>query len=466
MEVSETVLETEGEPELSHHLYRIATLQERFASFITDLIINLYLIGGWGLFLSHLLKEEPFRFKGPMRILFLSSSLGLFFLYFIFFEGILTATPGKLLGGLSVNKRGGGTPSLLAVFIRNLFRLIDTPLFFFTGLGLMEISRKCRRLGDYVAGTVVLKKVSFSDSPVARDENEFGGTLSRTFAFTVDLIPVLFFTYGLMLLIPVEQKLPSLILTYLIPLILLLTLSLAESFFQTTAGKLLFGLRVIEEDGNRPSLPSSLARNLFRILDLNPFGYLVLLLSAKKQRPGDIVAGTLVIHARRRLRNWLALPFMILLSGGIFVLGWIHPGSFLKKDYLLNVGPFEIDPIPIPLKRFTYRGLYLEDLQLGGKYAPGDLVILKLRVAGFLVQSDRVWIQADLKLHDPRGNLILDRANMVNESLPAKGQRFADLSARFALNPQALPGNYRLEVTLRDRFARTSVSGLGYFEVR
>lgn len=73
-----------------------------------------------------------------------------------------------------------------------------------------------------------------------------------------------------------------------------------------TIGKIAMGLKVVREDTQKPiSYPQSIARNLFLVADLIPFiipGLLGLIVSAKsdkKQRIGDMVAGTVVIRKQK-----------------------------------------------------------------------------------------------------------------------------------------------------------------------
>lgn len=69
-----------------------------------------------------------------------------------------------------------------------------------------------------------------------------------------------------------------------------------------TPGKRALGLRVIRLDGAPVGLPESLVRNALRVVEL-PLGYapavLAVALSARRQRLGDLVAGTLVVQERR-----------------------------------------------------------------------------------------------------------------------------------------------------------------------
>jgi len=68
-----------------------------------------------------------------------------------------------------------------------------------------------------------------------------------------------------------------------------------------TPGKRLLGLRVVRSDGAPVGLPESLARNLLRAVEL-PFLYAPAVIAAattaRHQRFGDLVAGTLVVRDR------------------------------------------------------------------------------------------------------------------------------------------------------------------------
>lgn len=69
-----------------------------------------------------------------------------------------------------------------------------------------------------------------------------------------------------------------------------------------TPGKRAMGIRVVRTDGAPVGLAESLARNLLRVVEL-PLGYspaiLAVALGPRRQRLGDLVAGTLVIRERR-----------------------------------------------------------------------------------------------------------------------------------------------------------------------
>jgi uncharacterized RDD family membrane protein YckC len=69
-----------------------------------------------------------------------------------------------------------------------------------------------------------------------------------------------------------------------------------------TPGKRALGLRVVSADGSPVGPVESIVRNALRVLEL-PLGYapavLLVALGARRQRLGDLVAGTLVVQERR-----------------------------------------------------------------------------------------------------------------------------------------------------------------------
>jgi uncharacterized RDD family membrane protein YckC len=81
-----------------------------------------------------------------------------YFGYFAFFEAIWNGqTPGKRVAQLRVIQESGRPIQVWQAMARNLMRLVDSiPSFYAVGMASMLISKQNRRLGDFVAGTVVV----------------------------------------------------------------------------------------------------------------------------------------------------------------------------------------------------------------------------------------------------------------------------------------------------------------------
>jgi uncharacterized RDD family membrane protein YckC len=105
---------------------------------------------------------------GLARISFLprmlGPALGVFILfaiywgYFAIFESLWNGqTPGKRLAGIRVIKESGRPINAFEAMGRNFLRVVDfMPGFYGVGLVCMMCNRQSRRLGDFVAGTVVV----------------------------------------------------------------------------------------------------------------------------------------------------------------------------------------------------------------------------------------------------------------------------------------------------------------------
>lgn len=80
--------------------------------------------------------------------------------YFMFFETIWNGqTPGKKLVGIRVVREGGQPVDFVCAAARNLMRYLDfMPGMYTVGLISIFVSPRYKRLGDYAAGTIVVKE--------------------------------------------------------------------------------------------------------------------------------------------------------------------------------------------------------------------------------------------------------------------------------------------------------------------
>ncbi|WP_436535368.1 RDD family protein [Actinoplanes sp. HUAS TT8] len=73
-----------------------------------------------------------------------------------------------------------------------------------------------------------------------------------------------------------------------------------EGWFGWTVGKLVTGIRVVDENGNRPGFVSALVRTLLRLIDgilAYLVAFIVVVNSSRRRRLGDMAAKTLVVRA-------------------------------------------------------------------------------------------------------------------------------------------------------------------------
>jgi|GEM_PF-2866641 len=455
-----------------------ASLQQRFSAFLMDLIINGHLLVLWALGFQYFMQgslSHPFSFKGNGLFVFCSTSAALHLLYFFFFEGVLTTTPGKALAGIFIQKKKGGMPSLIAIFIRNFFRFVDYPCVLFTGVSLMEGTQHHQRLGDILSGMVVVSKTSFGSRCLDLQTLRLAGITRRCLAFFIDLIIFIPFLYGLFLAIPVSRPFVSKILLALVPTISFFYVTFFETIFQTTAGKALMGMKVISEDGRPARFASLFLRQLLRILDTNPLGYLCVVISSKKQRLGDLMSGTLVVLDRKGLRGWLSLPLMIFISAAVAYGGFRQSDNFLKMDRVLKVGRYRMLLIPDVIRYKIFGNLYIENITLAknenqtdfqSSFEPGDVVYIRFFLSGYQINDEMASLQTDLVVYDSNNTVILNLPEAIHSTLPVGQQKSAQLIIKFILHPNALPGRYKITLTAQDYFGKQEIQKTEFFTLQ
>ena len=140
----------------------LAGIGSRFLALAIDTIIQsiFYLITAIILIFTMTRGSSAFTFLptlvGPALAIFILFAI--YWGYFAFFESIWSGqTPGKRLTHIRVIKDSGQPITAIDAVARNLLRLIDQMPFAY-GLGVLcaWISPQSKRLGDYVAGTVVV----------------------------------------------------------------------------------------------------------------------------------------------------------------------------------------------------------------------------------------------------------------------------------------------------------------------
>jgi uncharacterized RDD family membrane protein YckC len=139
----------------------IAGPGSRSYAFIIDWHIRILLALTWILAASLLQFGVLFlrvKSMGSAAVIILAPAAALYFLYHPLVELAMRGqTPGKRMAGVRVTNRIGGTPSSLAILIRNAFRLIDClPAFYGVGLITTIFSAQRVRLGDLAAGTLLV----------------------------------------------------------------------------------------------------------------------------------------------------------------------------------------------------------------------------------------------------------------------------------------------------------------------
>ncbi len=457
-----------------------AELRDRFAAFSMDVMI-LYVVY-WPLMLFYRTialgsTAGPIPAAGTHGMLLNGIFLLIALLYFVLGEFVFSATLGKMLCRLSVMKTDAAEMTFLSTLLRNLLRPLDIILFPTLILtGLMENTLWNRRLGDLVARTMVLKRPPRSRKQFALSLEIIASATRRTAAFAIDIAILAVLLSGYALLLSPETPISSMIQILFLPIVLFLFFAIPEITSHSSPGKWLLGLSISSEEGFAADLPSVVIRTLWRPFDNNFMGFATVLFSSRKQRPGDSSANTVVIKTVREIGGFFVLLLWLIISGVLLYSGLNNPYSFMRSGFKINFLP-SIDMTASPSSARTERlkDLGIMDFQFSegihrsprqpSIYQPGESVYMTFDVDGYILSDGKAWIQEDLSIAYPDGNvgLKLENINDFNSELDRSGAiRFEN---NIALPADAQPGRYTVTLSIRDRKANKEIKEQRFFYV-
>jgi uncharacterized RDD family membrane protein YckC len=240
-------------------------------------------------------------------------------LYFLLTERVWGRTLGKLLTGTVVIDRAGKPPGILQVVVRTALRLVEVnPLLFcLPAVFVFAISKRRQRIGDLLARTYVMRAEDLkrrtpedaSASPselVAERSSAFPLLARRAIGAQIDLV-ILVMLLGLFAGTLGKDRLGDDIWPWVVSIWLAVVVGYfvgGEGAFGRTLGKQITGTIVIDKSGRAPGFAKALIRTLLRLVEVNPFligglpAGLALLLTKRRQRLGDLLAGTYVVRSR------------------------------------------------------------------------------------------------------------------------------------------------------------------------
>jgi uncharacterized RDD family membrane protein YckC len=145
-------------PERVSFRYRVAGPAQRGTAWLIDLTIQigLVMVALIGVGLTSLVVDEGVGTGAAFFSMFVVQ-----WLYGVFFETLFGGqTPGKRALDLRVVRLDGAPARFQEILLRNLVRAADfLPFAFAIGIGVMAFDERFRRLGDLVAGTVVITEL-------------------------------------------------------------------------------------------------------------------------------------------------------------------------------------------------------------------------------------------------------------------------------------------------------------------
>ena len=445
----------------------LGSIRDRFASGVFDLLVLGYLYLGFLLAYNFIVWRQflrPIPVQGTHAYLFHSLYLLFAFLYFFIAEGVFFTSLGKFFARLSVRRPTGEGASLMQVALRNILRPLDYLLSVSPTWMLLEKLPRRQRLGDLLAGTLVTKHLSRAPRPAHVSGKTASATL-RLLAGAIDFCFSAAFVGGFALFIDYKRPVFSFLIVSLLPLVYLAWHLAWEGLFKTTAGLWIFGCKITTEEGAPIGFTEAMIRALFRVLDTNPFGWSVLFMSSKNQRPSDLAAATVVVHDARPWKTLIGIGVSLVLIAAIWFAGLVNPRNYLtpffKADFLAKVFSVRVGGgVALPAsqgllgKRFNYLSPDRKTPRPSAEFKPGETIYFSFDITGFAVRDNEGWIQEDLVVRYPDQAIGFKQENIVDFHQLLKNPEVPlEIMNTLALPPNAQPGHYTLVIVLHDRFA-------------
>lgn len=138
----------------------LASMGDRFLALAMDMVPFAAVFAIVGMAVARRLggiTEQGFSFEGRPALLTIGLTMLLSLLYFWLCEGLCGATLGKGIIGIRVRRKDGSACGVGPSLIRNLLRLIDGVAVYLVGLIVALLSKQRQRIGDHLAGTVVVE---------------------------------------------------------------------------------------------------------------------------------------------------------------------------------------------------------------------------------------------------------------------------------------------------------------------
>jgi uncharacterized RDD family membrane protein YckC len=161
--------------------YRIAGMAVRVAAFLVDALVLgavfcLFYILVILLLAGSAVLSKAVKSDAPYVVLAVIASVYalLFLLYPFIFEWLMKGqTPGKKALRIRAVREDGSYLTFTAVLLRNLFRIVDMlPVSYLVGGVTALANRRRKRVGDFVAGTVVVSESATKLAAVERYKGE------------------------------------------------------------------------------------------------------------------------------------------------------------------------------------------------------------------------------------------------------------------------------------------------------
>ena len=441
----------------------LAVILDTLLLAVTFAVVGMWAAGRWGG-----VTAGGFEMTGTPALVTVGVVLVVGFLYYWVFEGLFGATLGKAMVGIAVSAGDDGRCGAKRSLIRNLLRAVDALGVYLVGFLIAVFSKRRQRLGDHVAGTVVVERdvgrpwrLALVVVWVAAIGAGIWGALVLHRAAPTEVVGVPPETAGgggvPTTATPTPE--PS------IPPIL-------------TSGDLKltsFGFLTSSEGPRRPSGPFKPGERLFLTFEVtglttDPEGRFHVTYGAEAFDPN----GVLLQKFSQDLNGTPGSANTATISGWFDIPRYVPPGAARIRatahDQVKNtdgelVAPWAIDaPVPAISTQLEIRNLRFSRSEDGPALDPavissGETLYVAGELAGVQFRGDDVDVGIAFEVFGPDGSKVIDKPDflVVRDSFVYHPPSFCvPLTAHLRLPSDAAKGAYRERYVVSDRFAGMS----------
>lgn len=231
---------------------------------------------------------------------------GTYFVIYVLYNAICERTPmhgslGKKILGLEVIDEFENPVTFDKALIRNIAKILNVVTM---GIGflLSAVPPKKQALNDRIANTYVINKLVMKNTT---DTLNYANPIKRLFAYIIDIIVIYLLCKGIIYLADYIVKMDN-VSTQTINMvnsakgILCMVITFfyfpaGESRNGATFGKKMMSIRITEPDGLYPTFVKSFVRQFLVPLDTACLGFLLVLVTSRKQTINDLISNTVII---------------------------------------------------------------------------------------------------------------------------------------------------------------------------
>jgi uncharacterized RDD family membrane protein YckC len=459
----------------------LARLGDRLLATILDtllLVAMFAVIGMWSAVRWGGVTPSGFSIEGTAALITFSLVGAAGFLYYWILEAVAGATLGKAIVGIQVRMKDGGRCSFTAALLRNVLRIVDGIAVYLVGFLIAVFSKLRQRLGDHVAGTVVVERqigrvariavlvlflagivggiseayLLHRGAPVsaASDDSSSSGSPSSTSGSTIaapsSQTPVL--TSGNFKLMNVtwtegEDGPPRSTASYKPGNDVYAKYDLI-GFTTDPSGQMDVALNLTAFDPNGLALDKAWTANLRQASDTPIHGHFHVQLP--KSSPGGTCK--VVLKARDALKN----------SDAEFTL-----------TFSVEAGPPILPATQLEIRNFRYSTSEDGPLINPAVYHPGQSQYSSFDVFGVQFRDDRTTFHIAYKLLGPDGQVLLDVPDYHNTDQTIvyhPATFFVRLNFQLDVPSDAPKGTFTEQLVVTDKQANTTLDYVAKFEVR